>query len=81
MYFNDLAHYITQRTIVQRLMMRSFYIMTLENLDITMNAAESTLAIAKEYLLRNDLLVSPIKTQCIFICSRQLVTHILKTLL
>ena len=35
-----------------------------------------TLANAKEYFLRNDLMVNPKKTQCIFIDSRQLLSYI-----
>ena len=76
-YVNDMLQYITTCTLIQYADDTQFiHSGSLENLANIINDAEKTLADANEYFLKNGLMVNPNKTQCIFIGSRQLLSHI-----
>ena len=76
-YVNDMDEHINTCRLVQYADDTQFiHKGSLENLANIINEAEMTLANAKEYFLRNDLMVNPKKTQCIFIDSRQLLSYI-----
>ncbi len=57
-------------------MTHNFFIATLDNSGNLIKNAEATLTKAKEYFLKNVLMVNPRKILCIFIGNRQLLSHI-----
>ncbi len=76
-YVNDMYEFVTDCKLVQYADGTHFlHSDSLDNLDTLIKNAEITLTKAKEYFLVNGLMVNPTKTQCIFIGSRQLLSHI-----
>ncbi len=47
----------------------------MDSFGTLIKSAGNTLAKAREYLLENDLMVNPTKTQYIFLGNRQLLSH------
>ncbi len=76
-YVNDMYEFVTDCKLVQYADDTQFlHSDSLDNLDTLIKNAEITLTKAKEYFLANGLMVNPTKTQCIFVGSRQLLSHI-----
>lgn len=76
-YVNDLPEYFNDCLLVQYADDTQFlHTGTLQELANLINKSEITLNKAREYFLRNGLMLNPNKTQCIFIGTRQIISRI-----